>query len=234
MGLVKPSTSRRHVEDAIVLDLGDLRERAERLCAEARESASSTIAEAKAERERLIATAREEGYAVGHAEGLEAGTREGHEKGHAAALEASSKELGALRERYERAIADFESQRQQMLSEARAQVLTFACALAERVALRTVELDPSTVDRQLERVLALAIEPSRVVVRVHPEDKPRVEEALPGLLDRFTDSPHARIEEDGELDRGSCVLRTDRGEVDASVATLIEEIVGALLPGDEA
>ena len=231
MGLVKPSVSRKHVQDAIVLDLGDLRDRAERICADARETASRTLREAQEERERLIATAREEGRAAGHAEGLEEGREQGRAEGHGEALAQRSEELANLRTRYEKAITEYESRREEMLSEARAQVLDLACALAERVTLRAVALDETTVERQLERVLSLAIEPSRVVLRVHPEDAERVGEALPKLLDRFSSSPHARAEEDGTRERGAGVLRTDRGESDASVRTMIDEIVGALLPG---
>ncbi|MEM1423457.1 MAG: FliH/SctL family protein [Planctomycetota bacterium] len=231
MGVVKPSVSRKHVQDAIVLDLGDLRDRAERLCADARETAARTVRDAQDERERLIATAREEGREAGHAAGLAEGREKGRAEGHAEALEQRSAELGALRERYERAIGAYEERREEMLSEARAQVLELACAFAERVTLRAVELDGSIVERQLERVLSMAIEPSRVVLRVHPDDAERVGEALPKLLDRFSSSPHARVEEDGGLERGSCVLRTDRGEIDASVRTMLDEIVGALLPG---
>ncbi|GAB4553663.1 MAG: hypothetical protein Tsb0013_16090 [Phycisphaerales bacterium] len=231
MGVVKPSVSRRHVQDAIVLDLGDLRARADRLCADARATAQRTIEEANAERERLIATAYDEGFEKGQREGHAKGLEDGRAAGHAESLEASAKDLGTLRERYERAVASFEQERDRMLSEARAEVLTLACELARRVTLRAVELDETVVDRQLERVLALAIEPSRVVLRVHPDDRERVEEALPGLLDRFSGSPHARVEDDGGLERGSCVLRTDRGEIDASIGTMLDEIVGAVLPG---
>jgi flagellar assembly protein FliH len=233
MGVVKPSVTRKHLQDAIVLDLGDLRARADALCEEARATAHRTVEDAKDERERLISGAREEGYAKGFDEGRTQGLEEGRAEGENKALEEASARLDALRNAYQQALDDYTSERQRMLSSAREDILTLACELAKRVALRTVELDETVVERRLERVLELAIEPTRVVLRVHPDDRETVERALPALLDRFAESPHARIAEDDTLARGSCVLRTDRGEIDASVTTMLDEIVGALLPDKE-
>ncbi len=232
MGVVKPSVSRRHLQDAIVLDLGDLRARADRLCADAQAQANRTIEEAGLERDRLIATAHEEGFAKGESAGHAQGLEEGHAAGSARALAEKTSELERLKARYEGTLTEYETGRERMLSEARQQILILAAELAKRVALRAVELDETVVERQLERVLTMAIEPSRVVLRIHPDDRASVDEALPALLDRFAQSPHARTEEDDTLERGSCILRTDRGTIDASISTMLDEITDALLPKD--
>jgi flagellar biosynthesis/type III secretory pathway protein FliH len=238
MGVLKPSVSRKHLQDAIALDLGDLRARADALCADARARAERIVEEAKAERERLLAGAHEEGFAAGKAEGHEKGLEEGRERGHKEALASHQQELARLHKGYEGALHAYERVRDDMLAEARREILVLATELARRVALRAVELDASVVERQLERVLGMAIEPTRVTLRVHPDDRPRVDEAMPGLIDRFAHSPHARTEDDASLERGSCVLRTDRGEIDASIGTMLDEITSRLLdddaPGDDA
>lgn len=233
MGVVKPSVTHKHMQDAIVLDLGDLRVRADALCAEAQATANRTVQDAHEERERLISGAREEGFAQGLDEGRTQGAQEGRAEGEKKALEESRERLDALRDAYQRALDEYTNERQRMLAIAREDILTLACELAKRIALRSVELDDSVVGRQLERVLELAIEPTRVVLRVHPEDRHLVEGALPTLLDRYAESPHARVVDDDTLVRGSCVLRTDRGEIDASVTTMLDEIVDTLLPNRE-
>lgn len=233
MGVLKPAVSRKHLQDAIVLDLGDLRARADAMCADARATAQQTVTEAQEERERLIATAAEEGFAKGQREGYEKGEKDGRDAGHTEALKQTAQALDQVRQQHQAALQEFERQRESMLADARRDVLVLAAELARRVTLRAVELDESVVERQLERVLALAIEPTRVVVRVHPEDRSLIKESMPKLLDRYAASAHARVEEDDTLERGSCILRTERGEIDASITTMLDEIVDAVLPKAE-
>ena len=96
MALIRHAEADRIARDAIVLDLGDVRAQAELIMSQAKAQASKAILAARAERERIIAGAQEEGYRAGfekgHAEGLVKGT----EDGNAAALVERKGELSRL------------------------------------------------------------------------------------------------------------------------------------------
>ncbi len=230
MAILKPAVSDKHTRGAIALDLGDLRSQAEQLARRAQADAQRILDEARAERERILEGAADAGREKGHAEGVARGLEEGREQGKAAAQADHAAHLGALTQGWNAALDAFQAEREAILSDARHDVLALAVALAEKVTRRLVELDGEIVRAQLERVLALAIEPTRLVVRVHTEDVELAEAAMPELVQRFTSSPHTAVEADDTLTRGSCVVRTDRGTIDASIDTQLDEIVTMLLP----
>lgn len=235
MALIRQSLADTVARDAVVLDLGDLVRQGDQIRARARAEAERIVAEARAERERLLAGAAEEGRREGLAKGLEEGRKNGEEAGKREALAAAADRLKALEERWGAALAGFESQRDEMLLEARTDVLRLALLAAEKVTKRAIEMRPEAAADQLSGVLSLLTNPTRLVVAVHPDDVALVREALPALSERFASASHAEVAAADGLDRGSCVVRTGSGgTIDASIRTQLERIVRAVLPEEAA
>lgn len=235
MGMIKRADIESYTRDAYVMDLGDLEKRGDALVEAANAKAVQIIRDAQRERERLISGAQDQG----HAEGFDAGQREGHtqgfEQGLAQAREEHTHQLGQLEAMWTEQLAYFEQHRDAMLEAARMQVVELAAMIARRVIRRAIELDPGIVCGQLVAVLSSVTESTRLVVRVHPEDAQRAQAELPGLIDRFVSCEHAQIVTDPTLEPGSCIACTSTGGViDASIATQLDRIVGALLPGGHA
>lgn len=222
-----PATSR----SALVLDLGDLKRQAEAVADAMRAQADDIIAKAQAERERLLSGAAEEGRAAGHAQGLAAGLAEGREAGRAEALEQTRTLVDALAMAWSGSLAAFEKLRDGLLCESRADLVRLSVAIAERVTKRTIDADPRVVEGQLEAALRFVTGPTRLVIRVHPEDLASAESVLPELIRRLGESCHTRIVAEGGLARGSVVVDTDKGRVDASIDGQLDRLVEALLPG---
>ena len=66
-----------------------------------------------------------------------------------------------------------------------------------------------------------------VTLVVHPDDEKIVKSALPNVR-RVAGGAAVSIEADKSLARGGCVVRTDFGEVDASIETLVQSIADRL------
>lgn len=221
--------------DAVVLDLGDLMRQGERIKAAARAEADRIAAAARDERARIVAGAEDEGRARGHGEGLAAGRAEGLASGRAEAIAECRARLEALEQAWAAALASFEVSRRGMLVDARSAVVELAALVATKVAKRAVVLNESAAADQLAAVLELVTRPTRLVIAVHPDDEPVVREAFPALAARLSPGTDAEFTTDASLDRGSCVARTrGGGEIDASIATQIDRIVEAILPGGPA
>jgi flagellar biosynthesis/type III secretory pathway protein FliH len=238
MALIKHANLKDLARDAVVLDLGDLARQGQALVAQARAKADQILAEAQAERARLIAGATEEGRAAGYAAGLERGLGEGRATGQAEALAERRERLTGLEEQWKVAVDSFLNERQNMLAEARRDLLRLACEIAGRVTHRQIELDPGVAVSQLEGVLHLVMRPTRLLVRVHPLDRQLVQDALPTLMQRFVSVGHVELAEDAALERGSCVARIAEGaggapggEINAEIGVQLDRIVDALLPG---
>ncbi len=241
MALIKHSNTRDIARDAVVLDLGDLQRQAALIMQSARDQASAVIAAAKAEREQILAGAAELGKSAGFEVGRAAGLNIGKEDGRTAAISEFRARLEAIESSWGSELSAFERARQSMLLAAEKDVLRLALQIAERVVKRAVANDPLIVIDQLRAVLAVVARPTELVVRIHPDDVEIVREALPQLTRHFTTVRNVELAEDQNLSRGSCIAamrsssggdgRFAGGEIDASIATQLDRIVQALMPG---
>jgi flagellar assembly protein FliH len=243
MALIRQANARDIARDAIVLDLSDVQRQAEFVVDGARRRAESIAAEARAERERILAGAADQGRQEGKAQGLAEGRKAGAEEARATALQDFRARFDLLHKGWTAALSDFESRRDRILAEARVEVLRLAVMIAERVVKRSVELDPQIIAAQLDAVLALVIRPTELVVSINPDDRAAAEKSLPALLARFEAVRHVGLVDDPALVRGSCVAKTrgaadgatetstiPGGEIDASIPTQLQRIVDVLLP----
>lgn len=231
MALLRPSELARLPRDAVVLDLGDLASQGRQLCAAAQAQADQIVADAKKKREFILAGAREGGFAKGMEEGLARGRDEGLRAGEKAALDEWRAKLSKLEQSWATALARLEAEREAMMQAARADVVTLALRIAERIVHRQIECDPSTVVDQVAAALAHVAQPSGLVIAVHPDDAALVQAAIPTLSTRLAALRHASLVSDASLARGSCILRSHGGgEVNASLHTQLERIARAIVP----
>ncbi|TVQ31254.1 MAG: hypothetical protein EA376_10310 [Phycisphaeraceae bacterium] len=230
MALIKQASSKALIRDAIVLNLSDIQRQARELEERANRKAEQIIRDAEAERRRLLEGAEAEG----RAEGVRLGRAEGHEQGleagRAKAVRQSKEKIRIAIEAWSEALDRFEQARDGLMVDARSDVINLALAIAQKVIRRTLQNDPDCVRRQMHDALALTLRSTRLTIAVHPEDMAAAEESLPDLVRRFERCSHAELVEDESLSKGSCVVRTDRGVINADIEVQIERIVAELAP----
>ena len=239
MALIKHANSHELARDAIVLDLGDLSRQGQIIVESARAKADQLLAEAKSERDRIIAGAAEKGYAQGLAKGLEEGRKKGQDEGRAAAAAERKTQIDQVEKAWTAALTQFGTQREAMLCEAHVDVLRLATMIAQKIVKRVVAADPTVVADQMRAVLAAITRPTELAIRVNPADLEIARESLPGLLAAFEAVRGATVEGDAALAPGSCVATTrggaaeslGGGEINASIDAQLDRIVEVLLPG---
>jgi flagellar assembly protein FliH len=230
MALIRQSDKSSPLTDAIVYRLGDLVREGTQLREQTTREVESMLVEARAERNRLIADGRDEGLKQGREQGFREGFAMGEEEGRTQAIAKVSAQLAALLGGWNQTLDEFEKGRDALLLEARTEVLRLAVEIGRAVVKREIELRPEAVVDQLEAALRMIVRPSRVRLAIHPEDRPLVEQALPGLLSRCTNATHVEIEDNAQGGRGSCIVRIAGGEVDASIGVQLDRIVQAIVP----
>ena len=239
MALIRNSSASTIAREAIVLDLGDLREQGERMVRSARAEAERIIAAAHTERARIITGASEQGQVEGYASGLETGRAEGREQAAAGAMTEYRERLAKIEQAWTGALSEFESSREDLVQGALRDIVRLATTIAERVTKRIIKLDPNVVEGQLAAVLAVIVRPTELVIRVHPEDRPGVTRALPALMAAMPAIRHVEIVDDPRVERGGCIATTRAsadsgeaggGEIDASISTQLDRLVETLLP----
>ncbi len=235
MGMMRQADFVEQASGAVVLDLGDLARQAEALKQAAQVKARQIIANAQAERSRLLEGAEKRGYddgfASGREEGLREGTAEGRKEGREQAFTEIADQLSTVQESWTASLTEFEHARRVMLAEARDEVLALALAIAERATKRIVEVDSQVAVAQVAAALETLMAPSKLTISVNPEDFPLLTQAMPELADRFESASEATLMPDPALARGSCVVSSaGGGMVHASVEDELRSIVDELVP----
>jgi len=163
----------------------------------------SPLAAAQAEAEAIRSAARAEG----HADGLAAGLAEGRAQMAAAlsALETAHAEVVALRE----ATADAVER----------DAVELAVQLAEKIVAGTLDAQPERVLDVVRGALRRLTERRRVTILVHPDDLELVRAAAAAFASELGGIEHCEVQAERRLVRGGAIVRTDEGQVDASIET---------------
>lgn len=231
MGMIRRADLENQTRRATVMNMGDLQQQGRAVIETASEQAEKILADARAERERLLSGAEQEGrdrgYQAGHAEGLEAGRKQGFDQ----ALAEHQEKVQEVTQRWSESLDRFASARDTMYQQARKDVVQLALRIAERITRRSIKHDASAVQTQMQSVLDLLARPTGLVLRVHPEDLAYAETVLPGMIADCMNCAHAEVVGDPSVSAGSCIAETEgRGVIDASVETQLARIVEELIP----
>jgi len=162
------------------------------------------------ELEEIERQAREEGYAAGLAEGRAAAKKELDER--LARLDAictaAARPLSGMDDAVERELA------------------LLATVIAQRVVTRELQLDPALIERMVrEAAAALPAATRELRVWVNPSD-------LDVLKELGVAEPHWRFGANPALQRGDCVLESERSRLDARVSTRLAAVVDAVIGDD--
>ena len=233
MTVIKSNQTSGMLREAIVLDLGDIAHQAARIEAAAQTKAAQIEKAARERAARMTETASAEGFEQGRAAGYEAGLVEGRSQGRGDALQQAQAEIEQLQRTWIDTGGKLESHLRTVEREARQSVLELAMRLAEKIVHRTVQVDNTVVVDQVAAAFTYALGDYDVTVRISPDDRPTLEQAMPGLMDQFGRFEHVKLVDDGEIRRGGCVLSFGQGCVDATLDTQLRRIVELLMPEPE-
>lgn len=169
------------------------------------------LANARNDLERVQAE-NEARVKVAYQSGFDAGYREAEAK--------SRGEIESFRKQIASSLSATELARRELLEQADADLVRLSIAIAEKILNRQVQIDPEALAgvtrAALERLHGKAVQR----VRIHPDDRAAVEEAIASQSGRQA----IRVEADKSLARGAVLFDTNYGTLDASIATQLEEI----------
>ena len=153
---------------------------------------------------RALEQAHAQGVAEGHAAGFAEGCAQiaADQDALRAAAGALATDRGALADRTERAAVEL------------------ALRIAEQVVRSSIGARPELVVDNVEGALRRLLDRERVLVLVHPDDLEAVRVALRPMTEELGGNFEAQAER--RVSRGSTVLRTVDGEIDATIETKLQ------------
>ncbi len=98
-----------------------------------------------------------------------------------------------------------------------------AVAICGSIIAEHVRVDPTVVKKIAERALQQSVVGDSITIVCNPEDQPILSEAIPNFQ-RLSGGSRVGVETSTAVARGGCTVRTEFGDVDASLPTLIESI----------
>jgi flagellar biosynthesis/type III secretory pathway protein FliH len=231
MAVIKSHNSATLLKDAIVLDLGDVSRQAQRIRASAEAKARQLIADAQRDAMAHRKHIHDDSAAQGHEEGFGKGLEAGREQGRQEAYQQAGEQLQEIQQGWVDAISQLDDQRQAMERDARQAVLELAIRFAAKLTHRVIEVDDQVVLGQLEAVLSQVLRPMEVTVRICPDDRQVLEEAMSQLLAQFAQVQRVHLVDDAQVGPGGCVLNYGQGQIDATIQTQLQRLVELMLPG---
>ncbi len=211
------------------VDLADHLAEAEAVIAEAQRRASQITATAERDAERLRTTSRQ----MGHREGFDKGYKEGTDCGREAAWDAATRKFDTQHAdivvAMERAIAEIDSLKGDLVIQAEQHLLAFAVRLAQTLTYAIGRLDRESAKANFDRSLRLVDSKTNLVVHVHPDDVSTLGAFAASVLEKAENSRSLKIVPDEKLAPGGCRVEYGRFEVDATLETQVQEMVTLLL-----
>lgn len=147
---------------------------------------------------------------------------------------ADSEQVVRVRRLVQAMLSGFARQRRELLAELQPYVTRISVEVAQRIVRRELRTDPGMITRVVGAALEQVAAASRVRVRVHPLDARTLQETLREIVSAPDEAEAIEVIPDGSIERGGCVVESDRGIVDARLQTQFEEMQTSLLDALEA
>lgn len=176
--------------------------------AEAAANAEAALATVNAKSALIEQEAYEKGFAQGEKDGFELGEKK--------ALQQA--------EHIVRLLDELKNLRRILVQQYEQEIMSAVCAVAEKIVYERVQRDSAVIQNTVLKALELAAEKSEVRLRVHPDDYRIVENCRPDIFSAHPEMKSVVVTADPAVDRGGCVVETQRGTVDATVATRLKSV----------
>jgi len=203
--------------------LEEARRQAGALVAAARKTAGEVHAE-------VARTAFEEGYLKGHTAGHRAGRQEAFDQ----ATERFELEQHDLVQALKEAVTGIDGLKEDLLIQAKRDVLELAVAIGEKVTKRIGTLDRAAARANAEAAIELLSPQTDLILQVHPADAETMRRFASGLVEHLATVQHVQVVEDDSQAPGGCIARSGDRQVDGRIDVQLEQIVGLLLGRGEA
>lgn len=178
----------------------------------AAEEAEEILARAREQAEAIEREAHERGFAAGEAEGKAEGERQFQER-----IDMLDTMLRGL-----------DSQRGEVLARHEADLLPLVKAMVDRLVHHEVSVNPLVIQACLKKAMEYVVENSMVHIHLNSEDFNRLKKATlenPRLLEGKN---RLQLVEDPSIDVGGCLLKTDFGEIGATLEECRDKLYSAV------
>ena len=119
--------------------------------------------------------------------------------------------------------------KERLLDELRPHLVRLAISIAQRIVAAEIHQDWQMVERTVRAALKELSCEGELQVRVHPDDKATIEQALGADETILSGISELRVIADPSVERGGCIVESDYGTIDANIPTQFAQLQRTLL-----
>lgn len=234
--VIKAGQAGRLLTRPRTIDLSDHLREAGGIVESARKKAAETAALARRDAIGIREAARKEGHAEGYRRGHQEGKEAGYASARAEACEHFTADHAALVSTLQAVVSHLDRTREDRAIVAERHVLDFAVNLATRMTFAIGQIHREAAQANLRRAIDLVGKKTDLTIRVHPDDLESMRSFAASTWNRLEQSSSVELSADPTVAPGGCMVESARTNVDASLETQVEEMMGLLLghpPADD-
>ncbi|OHD56448.1 MAG: hypothetical protein A2Y33_15795 [Spirochaetes bacterium GWF1_51_8] len=191
----------------------------------------NVILEKNTESGQIIEQSRQDGRKIVEDAHVEAehvrdnARKEGFEQGRTDGFQAAKLDVQHMVERLHSIVAATLEERERILLHSEQQVLNLVMTMVEKVVKRLTHEERNVVVNNVREALQLIRGAMRVYIHVNPEDYHYTISHKDEFISMIEGMPEVKFFENPKVDRGGVYIETDIGEVDATIATQLSDII---------
>jgi type III secretion protein L len=120
----------------------------------------------------------------------------------------------------------------QILADSEKNAVELALKIAAKIIGRDLERDPELMMEVVANALQSTRSNKSMMLKVHPEDGKILRDKRPKLMELIGRSVDISIRDDGDVERGGCIIQTEFGVIDGQIRTQFEMLRNVLMPSD--
>ena len=177
------------------------------------DSAANQLSNEKEQKARFV---RQEAYDLGLAEGMKRGAAQ------------QKQEFAKLVNTLSGLIGELTREKKEFLRRMESEALNLTFAIAEKILNHAIATDKDAICKVLEGALKKIVDHEGIRIRVNPDDYRYLTERKADIFPGLEGVKDIMLEEDSTIGRGSAVIDSAFGEVDARLDQQLRELKAAL------
>jgi flagellar assembly protein FliH len=127
-----------------------------------------------------------------------------------------------------KSVNDLVVEKNKMLKKSRGEILRLALKVAEQILKSEISLNQAVCVNIVAEAISRVTDKDKVIIRVNKADADFVKMNKDRFSKHMGDIKNLIIQDDSRVEQGGCIIETDMGYIDATIATKLESITKAL------
>ncbi|MFO0904550.1 MAG: FliH/SctL family protein [Pirellulales bacterium] len=191
------------------------------------EAAQRCLEQAQAEAARLMEDARRDAEQI-RAEAYEVGRREGRAEVELEVRAELGRQWADAPRTLDRLLDEWSRTQREWVARWEQDAVRLACAMASRIVRRTAVAEPEIALGLIRESLEMASGRRRIRLQLHPDDLALLADGIRQVLVARGIQSEVELQADSALERGSCRVLTEHGEIDQRWSTQLARVAEEL------